>query len=79
MDNYLEIIKKIKNSKDVSSIHIFEEIEVIYWNYYIDICGFYKQNYFSIRFFNHKDSNKDMIEISDYTDQIEIFKKEFNL
>jgi DNA-binding NtrC family response regulator len=79
MDNYLEIIEKIKNSKHVTNIHIFEEREVMYWNYYIDISGFYKENYFCIRFCNHKVNNQDVIEISHYTEEIKIFKNDFEI
>jgi hypothetical protein len=79
MDNYLEIIENIKNSKDVTEIHIYEQREWMYYNYYYDVSGFYKQNYFSIRFFNHKYNNKDVTQTSNYTEEIEIFKKYFKV
>jgi hypothetical protein len=50
MKNYLEVIKKIKNSKDIFILDIYKSKNQ-YWEYYIHLISYYNDNYFSIKFF----------------------------
>ena len=78
MKNYLEVVNKIMNSKNISGLNIYTS-EDEYWEYYLDLTGYYNDNYFNVVFSNCLVDNIDEIQISKNTLSLEEFKKEFNL
>ena len=80
MKNYLEVIKKIKNSKDISGLNIYKsKSKDEYWEYYINLIGYYNDNYFSITFLKSKCDLEGNVNFTHNTEKIQELKKEFNL